>query len=294
MKVQVEEEEPIVEEESQESDLEDQETDENTVETPEVPEEDPDEEDRVVTFGDAEEEKEGDEEGSEETQKAPGWVKTVRKNNRKLESENKKLKKQLQERSTESKPPVKLGEKPTLKSVEYDDKKYETELTAWYDRKRQIDTQQAESKKTQEAQNQKWQGRQNQYLTKKDEHGFKDFEESEDMVTGTLNTIQQSIIIHGAEDSALVVYALGKNPKKLEELSRITDPVEFAIRIGKLESSLNVKTRKAPNPEKRVIGAKGGGLSGSVEKTLEKLREEAAKTGDYSKVTHYKRQQRSK
>jgi len=82
---------------------------------------------------------------------------------------------------------------------------------------------------------------------------------------------------------------LGKNPKKLEELSKITDPVDFAFKVAKLESQLKVTDRKAPKPEKRVSSNKSGGISGNSDKTLDRLRDEAAKSGDYTKVTAYKR-----
>lgn len=292
----IEESEPILEEDKggvNETAVDEPENPEIAVDGPESPEtaqdDDNDEEDRIVTFGEPEEEEEKEPE-------APGWVKTVRRVNRKLESENKRLKRELQQRSTEEtkKPPIELGEKPTLKSAGYDEAKFETELQAWYDRKKQIDLQQAEEKKVQEAQARMYQERASRYFSKKEEHGFKDFSESEDMVIGTLNAIQQSVIIHGADDSALVVYALGKNPKKLEELSKIQDPVKFAMEIGKLEPTLTVKSKKAPAPEKRVESAKSGGLSGTADETLERLREEAAKTGNYTKVAAYKREKRSK
>ncbi len=249
-------------------------------------ESDPDEEeDRVVTtFGEDPEEKEHEE--------APGWVKKVRKNNRRLESENKKLKRELLTRSTEGKPKVELGEKPTLKSAKYDDKKYEQQLIEYYDRKRVVETQQAETKKTVDAQTREWEKRNSRYTAQKSEHNFKDFEEAEELVTNTLNVAQQSIIVQGAEDSALLVYALGSNPKKLEELAAVKNPVDFAVKIGKLESQLTVTNRKAPAPEKRVAG-KTGGLGGSGDATLTRLREKAEKTGDYTEVTAYKRSKRS-
>jgi len=246
---------------------------------------DPDEEDVVVTLG----------EGSEEEQheEAPGWVKKVRKNNRRLESENKKLKRELQQRSTEGRPKVELGEKPTLKSAKYDDKAYEKQLAEYFDRKRVIEAQETESKKAVAVQTEQWEKRQSRYNTQKSEHDFSDFAEVEELVTNTLNVTQQSIIVQGAEDSALLVYALGKNPKKLEELAGVKNPVDFAVRIGKLESQLKVTKRKAPAPEKRVSGGKTGGLGGSDDATLTRLREKAAKTGDYTEVTRYKRSKQS-
>jgi hypothetical protein len=244
-----------------------------------------DEEERVVTIGD---------EQIDEPE-TPGWVKKVRKVNRKLESENKRLKRELELRSTASQapPPVLPGEKPTLKSVGYDDKKYEIALAEYFERKRRADQYEAEKAKQIQGQQQRWQERQQRYVTQKSTHGFKDYSDAEELVTNTLNITQQGIIVQGAEDSALLVYALGKNPKKLEEFAKIDDPVDFAFRIAKLESQLKV-TKKAPDPERRVVGAKTGGLSGSEDKVLERLRDEAQRTGDYTKVAQYKRKKRGK
>jgi len=252
------------------------------------------EEDRVVTIGDEPVTEVEDEETGAENQETPGWVKKVRKRDRKLEKENKRLKKQLEEMSkpTETIKPVELGDKPTLASCKYDDTKYETELISYYERKRKVDEQAAEKAKVVESQNKKWQVRQEKYVSLKEEHSFKDFEDAEELVSNTFSQTQQGIIVQGADDSALLVYALGKNPKKLEELSKITDPVDFAFKVAKLESQLKVSDRKAPKPEKRVKTGKAGGISGSSDKTLERLREEASRTNDYSKVTAYKQKLR--
>lgn len=285
-----------------EEDIEEEETveDDDLVDTEEAesvqqdsePENDPgddeeEDDDRVVLIGE-----ESEDEPEEEHKEAPAWVKTVRKTNRKLESENRRLKRELQERSTEKQPVIELGEKPTLKSCKYDDKKYEQELTSYYERKRKVDEIEAQKAKQAEVQNKRWGERRERYATMRSEHGFKDFQDAEELVENTLDITQQGIIVHGADDSALVVYALGKNPKKLEEFSKISDPVEFAVKIGKLETQLKVKSKKAPAPEKRVSGGKSGGLSGSGDATLERLRKEAEKTGDYSKVIHYKSQRK--
>lgn len=278
-------EEEVIEEE-QLDDVIEEEAPENDREQESESESDPDdeEESRVVTLG--------EEDLEEEHEEAPGWVKKVRKSNRRLESENKKLKRELLQRSTEGPAKVELGEKPTLKSAKYDDKLYEKQLSEFYDRKRAIDAQAAKSKKAVEVQTVEWEKRQGRYTTQKSEHGFSDFAEVEELVTNTLNTVQQSIIVQGAEDSALLVYALGKNPKKLEELAAVKNPVDFAVKIGNMESQLKVTKRKAPAPEKRVAG-KTGGLGGSDDATLTRLREKAAKTGDYTEVTAYKRSKRS-
>ena len=248
---------------------------------------DEDDEGRVVTIGDSQEVP--DEEKHQET---PGWIKKVRKSNRRLESENKQLKRQLEQSTKVTEKPIELGTKPTLASVDYDDEKYERELIGYYERKRKVDAQAATREEAVKVQQQTWQDKQTRYVDLKKEHNFKDYSETENLVENTLKMAQQQIILSGAEDPALLVYALGKNPKKLEELSKITDPVEFAFKVAKVESQLKVTNRKAPSPEKRVTTGKSGGMSGNSDKTLDGLREEAVRTGDYTKVTAYKKQHR--
>jgi hypothetical protein len=90
----------------------------------------------------------------------------------------------------------------------------------------------------------------------------------------------------------LLIYAIGKSTKRAKELAAITDPVKFAFAVAKLETQLKVTNRKAASPpEKTVQGT--GRVSGTVDSTLDRLRAEAEKTGNYSKVMAYKRQKRT-
>ena len=108
------------------------------------------------------------------------------------------------------------------------------------------------------------------------------------MIEDTLNNNQQGILLEGAENPALLVYALGKNPKKAKELAAIDNPVSFAFAVAKLETQLKVSNRKAKaQPEKKFKSSTTS--SGAVDSTLERLREEAAKTGNMDKVMQYKR-----
>lgn len=277
--------------ENDNEDLQEEETlEESEVSKEDEPETDQDEEDdRIVTIGDAEPEEE------EEAPQDSGLVKHLRKSFREKDKEARRLKKQLEEmQGAQSNKPVELGPKPTLASCDYDDNKYEQELLGYYNRKRQVEAQQEQAKKIVEEQNKAWAEKANQYVELKKTHKFKDFDESESIVESTLDQTQQSIIVQGAKDSALMVYTLGRYPKELERLSKIKNPVNFAVEIGKLEAQLKVTKRKAPKPEKRVSGGNVSGLGGNSDSTLERLREKAAKTGDYTEVTAYKRKMRNK
>lgn len=229
----------------------------------------------------------------EEVKQAPDWVRNLRKENREKERRIKELESKLNA-PKEAEKPLQLGAKPSLDQFDYDADKYEAALDVWYETKRMIEHKEAESKAEAEKQQQQWNETLKAYETKKAQLKVKDYAEAENIVTDNLDSTKQGIILHIAKDPALLVYALGKNQKRVSELASINDPVKFAYMIGAIEKELKVTNKKAapPPPEKRVAGS--GPLSGTIDSTLERLREEAAKTGDLSKVLAYKRQLKNK
>jgi hypothetical protein len=247
---------------------------------------DDDDDSVIVTIGDEKPPQNKEEE-------APSWVRELRKSQRELSRENRELKEKLKVHENPATKPVELGKKPTLEDHDYDTEAYERELTSWYDRKRQADEQATQAEADTEAQNKAWQNRLNQYGEAKNKLKVKDFDDAEATAFESLNPTQQGIIVQGADNSALVIYAIGKNEKKAKELASINDPVKFAFAVAKLEKDLKVTKRKAPPPpEKKVSGTAPS--SGSVDSTLERLRSDAEKTGNYTKVMAYKKQQRQK
>ena len=228
---------------------------------------------------------------TEEHAQAPEWVRELRKSHRELQRRNRELEDKLKTNTAETKPAVTLGPKPKLEDHDYDADKYEQALANWYEQKRQVDEQAAKAEAEAKSANDAWQAKLTSYGKAKTELKVKDFEDAEATVQETLSTTQQGIILQGAENPALLVYALGKNPKKAKELASITDPVKYAFAVAKLETQLKVTNRKAaPPPEKTVRGT--GSVSGTVDSQLERLRADAEKTGDYSKVIAYKRSKR--
>jgi hypothetical protein len=266
-------------------DVETEEIEEELELEPEAEAEDESEDDElVVTIGE-------DSPPPEETTPAPDWVRDLRKQYREEKKRSKELEKKLETLTKgDEKKATTLPQKPTLELADYDTEQYENMLTDWYEKKRKYETeQQAVQQKEQEAQ-QEWQGKLDSYEDAKSKLKVRDFEDAEELVTEQFTTIQQGMILAGADNPALVVYALGKNPKKAAELASIQDPVKFAFTLAKMETQLKTSKRSAPPPERTVTGT--GTLSGSVDRTLDRLREEAAKTGDFTKVVAYKRQKR--
>ena len=227
----------------------------------------------------------------EEHTPAPEWVKELRKTNRELQRQNRELQSKLQAAPPETKPVV-IGNKPKLEDHDYDADAYEEALTSWFERKRQAD--EVNAKQEAEVMNQQkaWQAKLDGYGKAKAELRVKDFEDAEEVAQQVFSITQQGVLLQGADNPALVVYALGKNPAKAKELAEIKDPVKFAFAVAKLEKDLKVTNRRqAPAPERIVTGT--GRSSGAVDSTLERLREEAARTGNMTKVIQYKSQKRS-
>jgi len=224
----------------------------------------------------------------EEEKQAPEWVRNLRKSYRELQREKRELEEKLKAVSPAAEQsPVALGKKPTLEQCDYDSDRFENELAAWFERKRQADEAEAKQRARQQAEQETWQKKLEGYTQSKSGLKVSDFQDAEETVLETLNVTQQGIILQGAQNPAVVVYALGKNPNKAKELAAISDPVQFAFAVAKLETQLSVTKKQAPPPEKRI---NGNGSLGSSSNQLDRLREEAARTGDFTKVIAFKRQ----
>ncbi|MFN6251729.1 MAG: hypothetical protein ACK4Y5_06580 [Acetobacteraceae bacterium] len=233
----------------------------------------------------------GDETPAEEEQeKAPEWVRDLRKQHRELQRKVREY-----EAREQVAPKVQtLGPKPTLEQHDYDTERYERSLEAWY---RQRDEQakiEAQAKAKAEEAERAWKSRLDTYGKAKAELKVRDFDDAEAVVLEAFNQTQQGVMLHGADNPAMVVYALGKNPKKAKELAAIADPVRFAFAVAKLESQLKIVPRAKPPAPERSVPVGTAPVSGTADATLERLREQAAKTGDMTAVIRYKQQLKAK
>ena len=228
----------------------------------------------------------------EEEARAPEWVRELRKANREKERKIRELEAKLNATATETKP-VALGGKPTLESCDYDSEEYEKKLADWYEQKRHADAAEAEAQAQRDAEAKAWQDKLDSYAKARASLKVRDYEDAEAVALETFNVTQQGIVLQGSDNPALIIYALGKNSTKAKELASITDPVKFAFAVAKLETQLKVTNRKAAAAPERTISTGGGRISGSVDSTLDRLREEALKTGDMSKVMAYKRSKKT-
>ncbi len=229
---------------------------------------------------------------AEDESKAPEWVRELRKKHREEVRLRKELEDKIKTLTAEPKPTV-LAVKPTLAGSDYDEEAFAAALDQWHESKRQVDEQERASKEALTKADAEWQAKLDSYTKAKSELKVKDFAEAEAEAKTTFSTTQQGIIIQGSENSALMVYALGKNPEQAHKLATIQDPVKFAFAVAKLEVQLKITKKSSPPPPESAVVSTGR-TGGTVDSALDRLRNEAEKTGDYTKVTKYKAQLKAK
>lgn len=224
-------------------------------------------------------------------EEAPPWVKGLRLKQKELTKQNRELRDKLKHATSTDDQSVALGAKPTLETCDFDAPKLEKELGNWYEKKSKVDEQKATAKRKQEVEAGAWEAQLASYNEKKSVLKVQDFDVAEESVKESFSETQQGLIIQGADNPALVIYALGNSPKYSKELSAIQDPVKFTAAMSKLEANLKV-TKRQPSvkPEGTVKGS--GNPGAGVESVLEKLRVEANKTGNFSEVVAYRRNMR--
>lgn len=246
-------------------------------------------EDLVVTIG------EDAPPPEEDVSRAPNWVKDVRRQNRELVRKTHELEAKLKQYLPSEE--VTLGKKPVLEDYEWDAAKFTQALDDWYARKQQLEVKQREQQTKEEREQAAWQAKLNAYEESKAKLAVEDYEEAESFIKDTFSVTQQAVIVKSSKNPAQLVYVLSKYPSKAKEFASITDPVEFAWAMSELETKVKVdrKNGTTPRPESIPSGS-GTGISSttSSDAKLDKLRAEAERTGDYSKVVAYKKQRRDK
>jgi hypothetical protein len=246
----------------------------------------------VVTFG--------DEAPPEEAEATPETnpMRQLREERQRLVRENKELQEKLRAKEAPA-PEVPLGAMPSLEAHDYDEDKFKLALQDWFERKRAADEKAAKAKAAARANEDAWQSKLTDYGQAKTKLKVSDFEEAEERIQNLLPVPQQSAIVHvaGADNPALIVYALAKHPAKAKELGDIKlangdpDVVKFAYELGKLVTQMKTTPRTRPAPPAPETPVKSTAPSRSATNaTLDRLDQEALLTGDRTKVAAYKRQ----
>lgn len=254
-------------------------------ETPEG-EADPEAEGEVsITLG-------GDPEPEEEERRAaPQWVKDLREENRKLVRRQRELEQQLS-KGEPAKTVATLPPRPKLSDhdIDYDEDKLNARLDTWLAQKAEVDAQAAKQEQVKKDAEQKWQTRLAAVNTAAKGLKVADYDDAAAAFEEQFSVVQRGLILDAPEDpkvSAQLRYALGRNPKVAKELAAEQNPIRFTFKVAELVNKMKVQPKKsAPTPE-RVVRSGAAGVA-AVDNTLERLRAEAEKTGDLSKVIAYK------
>lgn len=187
--------------------------------------------------------------------------------------------------------PMDPGPVPTIEDANYDQSEHSKRIEEWAAKRDAYRQHQAETQQRRQKEKEYWDQRMADFEERKKQLKVKNYQDYEDDVFSTLNTTQRGVIIHASDNPALMVYALGKSPKKLAEMAEIKDPVKFAFAAAKLETKLKIDKRKpVTKPEQSVTGT--GPMSGTLDSELNRLRAEAEKSGNYSKVMEYRRRRK--
>ena len=228
-------------------------------------------------------------EKEEEDEKAPGWVKDLRKRYR----EEQKARRQIEEELSRLKG-GEVQDKPLKKpkiddpEIDYDGEKLAEALDVYYTAKADHDRKQAQVKAQQEESAKEWEAVQKRYAEGKSKLPADKMEEAEAEVISVLSPNRQAMLMDIADDAALLAYALGSNPDTLRKVASIKNDAKFIKELTKIEMNIKAAPKKAAPPPERTISGSGR-TPGATASNLEKMKAEAEKSGDYSKYFAEKR-----
>lgn len=207
---------------------------------------------------------------------------------RELRRANRELAKKLHQIERGQQPQrIEVGEKPTLAACDYDEDRFEAELDSWKQRKAAADRAETEAQERAKAEAEAWQQRAEVYKADKAKLRVPDYADAEGEVFGALSEQHQALILM-TEKPAALVYALSRDPAKLEQLSKL-DLARAAMLVGKLEDKVTVTTkRKLPQPDRPIRGD-APVSSAAADKELARLEKEAERTGNRTALIAYRK-----
>lgn len=184
-----------------------------------------------------------------------------------------------------------LGPRPKQDDdgIDFDADKYADAMEKWLRQKAQAEAGEAEQRHAQNRQAEERTKKLTRYREGQGSFKEPDFKEAESAVTSTLDVYQQEILLE-AENPAALVIALGNDEAKLAELAGIKDLAKFAMRIGKLETTLTVTTKKSPPKPARTIN----GTAATSGTTRERILKDAEKSDDMTALVNSLRAKKDK
>lgn len=191
-------------------------------------------------------------------------------------------------------PAIVVGDKPTLESCDYDEDRFDAAYDEWKDRKRKAEEQADQRNATQRQADQQWEAEKATYAKQRAALPYRDVADVEAVVASTLRPDQLALIVKTANDGPKLIYALGKNPGKLQALAGVTDPIKFIAAAVRLEAEVKMsKRRPTAEPDTPVRGS-ASLAAGTVDKREEKLVADARRTNDRSALIKYRADKRAK
>ncbi len=183
---------------------------------------------------------------------------------------------------------------PTIEAFDYDGDAFAVAVERRADLVAAHRVQQARAQEAQQAAVDAYNAELASYQAKAKALRVPDFEDAEDAIREGLNVTQQTVLVKYASNPALVAYALGKRPAKLAELSRIDDPVRFAVAMADFEKGIKMQARKPSTAPETIVRGTAPAATPGPDKMLEKLERDAERTGDRTAIVRYKAQLKAK
>ena len=172
-----------------------------------------------------------------------------------------------------------LGPRPVIADYGFNDDAHAEALLAWSEKKRALDAKKAEEQAAEKAANEAYQAKLARYHAERVKVGVDD--DAQAKVVAVLDERQQTALMHSCPEPEKMVAALAKTPKVLAEVAAIKDPLLFVRRLTQIEGKIQMTTKAPPPPESKL---RGGGAAGEAisSQSLDKLKAEADRTGDYT------------
>ena len=225
--------------------------------------------------------------GEDEDEAAPASEtesSVIREMRRKLREAERELK-TVREGKAQKPAIIDPGPKPTLESCEYDEERRDREYDEWKERVAKAEAQKREADEQAEREQAEWSQRAEAYKASKATLAVSGYDEAEAEVFAAIPSEVQALILRQPERAPALVYALSRNPAKLEELSKL-NLADAAMLVGELRAKVKMeKRRKLPDPDKPVNGRSGTPSTAN----LERLRDKARKSGDWDSYFAAKR-----
>ncbi|HFU4527713.1 TPA: scaffolding protein [Yersinia enterocolitica] len=221
-----------------------------------------------------------------EEDKDPALVKHLRSTIKEKEKELKELRRQSP--APQQSVPSQAPRMPQLSDdgIDYDESVFQQKMQEWSTESAKFQSSQAEQQRYQQQLQQRHQQKLQQYQERSKALKVSNYQQAEKAVLDDVPEQIQGAIIHYSERPELVVLALGRNAELRKQMAEATDPVEIGRLIGTIESKAKTMP-KAKSNAGTVPVVKGG--NGAVLNSIDKLREKAQETGDYSAVIAAKR-----